>query len=136
MDIIFCDNPTSIEKDFITKGLNEHSVEHTGFVKKSLSFLMKDGSDMPIAGLMATTMGCHINIKLLYVDPDHRGKGYAKKLMSAAENYAISNDFIKCFVDTLSYQAPEFYEKLGYQEITRIEKFYPNHDRIFYTKTL
>jgi hypothetical protein len=38
-------------------------------------------------------------------------------------------------VDTFSFQAPEFYRKLGFREFGRID-YPPEHQRIFFQKQL
>jgi ribosomal protein S18 acetylase RimI-like enzyme len=48
----------------------------------------------------------------------------------------LCQNCIKAFVDTMSFQAPEFYQRLGFEEIVRIKDFYQGYDRIFYSKMI
>jgi hypothetical protein len=41
-----------------------------------------------------------------------------------------------CLKVTYGFQAPGFYEKLGYREFGRLDKFPPGFSRLFYWKPL
>jgi hypothetical protein len=36
----------------------------------------------------------------------------------------------------MSFQAPDFYRKLGYEEFGRLDDFPPGHSRLFFRKNL
>jgi hypothetical protein len=56
--------------------------------------------------------------------------------MVAAEAEAVRRGCKHAFLDTLSFQAPGFYIKLGYAEFGRLSGFSGRHKRYFLHKTL
>jgi ribosomal protein S18 acetylase RimI-like enzyme len=70
------------------------------------------------------------------VDESLRGQGWGKQLLERFENEAIARDCHAAWVDTYGFQAPGFYEKLGYREFGRLDNFPPGSARLFFWKPL
>jgi ribosomal protein S18 acetylase RimI-like enzyme len=64
----------------------------------------------------------HYYIHRLAISPAHQKKGYAKKLMDFAENYAITNRAASIRLDTFSKNLGNqmFYETRGYKRLGNI----------------
>ncbi len=62
-----------------------------------------------------------MEVQYLFVEEQLRKLGYGKKLLYAAEKIAKEKacDFIK--LDTLSFQALDFYKKLGFEVYGEIQ---------------
>ena len=88
------------------------------------------------AGLTGETFGNWLCIHYLFVDEQLRGSGIGSKLLSAAENEAIQRGCKYAFVDTFSFQAPEFYKKHGYKEVFTLNEYPYTGKRHYYTKEL
>ncbi len=74
-----------------------------------------------IAGFVMMKSGGYINF--LYVDKDHLGKGYGKKLIQAAEEKARESGLEKTYLHASVYTAKrKIYQKLGYQDLG-LEKY-------------
>ncbi len=60
-----------------------------------------------------------MEIKRMYVAPDHRGKGIAAKVLAELEKWAGELGFEKCILETGTRQssAIRLYQKSGYQQI-------------------
>ena len=54
-------------------------------------------------------------IRILWVSEALRGQGFGQRLVEMAERRATERGCRHVFLDTFSFQAPGFYEKLGYQ---------------------
>ena len=65
-----------------------------------------------------------------------RGHGLGRRLMGMAEAEALKRNLSGLWLDTWSFQAPDFYRKLGFEECGRITDYPPGHDRIFFVKRL
>ena len=123
--------------NIIEKGLREFNRRYTGLekVEKQAVYIKKDGKIL--GGIVYVNIRPWTYIKLLWVSDELRGRGYGAKLIKAAEDDARKKGSTKVMVDTFSFQAPEFYKKLGYNEVSRIDG-YPieGASRIWLTKQL
>ncbi len=54
-------------------------------------------------------------IELLFVPPGLRGFGQGRKLVSNAEDLARSRGCTGIWLDSFTFQAPQFYQRLGYE---------------------
>ena len=57
------------------------------------------------------------DIDILWVQESHRKRGIGTKLLAAAEKEAIDRGCHHVHLDTMSWQAPAFYQKHGYEVI-------------------
>lgn len=96
----------------------------------------EDECGKKLAGLTGETFGNWLCIQYLYVDEGHRGQGIGNELLKAAEVEARKRGCIFAFVDTFSFQAPEFYIKSGYQEVFALREYPYTGARFYYTKVL
>jgi GNAT superfamily N-acetyltransferase len=72
----------------------------------------------------------------LWVSETVRGSGYGTALMQAAEREAVRRGVRNIFLNTFSFQAVDFYLKLGYTIFGELEDFPPGHKRVFLQKKL
>jgi len=66
-----------------------------------------------------------LEIDILWVAEAHRGQGLGSRLMAAAENEGRARGCLYAKLNTASFQAPGFYEKLGYRVYGALEGFPP-----------
>ena len=64
------------------------------------------------------------------------GRGFGRELMKRAELYAVERGCTDAYLDTFSFQARPFYEKLGYRVFGTLENHPAGHQRYFMTKQL
>jgi GNAT superfamily N-acetyltransferase len=88
------------------------------------------------AGLTGETFGNWLCIKYLWVSEELRGQGIGSKLLTSAENEAIKKGAKYSFVDTFSFQAPEFYKKHGYKEVFNLFEYPYTGSRYYLIKYL
>ena len=70
-----------------------------------------------IGGIIGGTYWGWMHIDVLWVHEDFRKKGIGSKLLVEAENEAIRRGCHHVHLDTMSWQAPEFYLNHGYKVI-------------------
>jgi ribosomal protein S18 acetylase RimI-like enzyme len=75
-------------------------------------------------------------VRKLWVAKALRGSGLGAALMGRCETEAVHRGCARVCVDTMSFQAPAFYRRLGYREKGVIRDVYGGHDRIFFEKHL
>ena len=74
-----------------------------------------------VGGLFAETQLKWLRISIMAVHPEHRGCGIGAALLAAAEEEARARGCIHAHVDTMSYQAPQFYESHGYKIVGELK---------------
>lgn len=88
---------------------------------QELNLYLKDADGQVFGGMIGEICWNWLEIQYLFVEETFRKSGYGSKLMIEAERIAKEKkcDFIK--VDTLSFQALDFYKKHGYEVYGVIE---------------
>lgn len=82
-----------------------------------LHIIERDESGTPIGGILGGTYWGWMYVDVLWVHEGHRGKGIGSRLLQAAEKEALRRGCHHVHLDTMSWQAPAFYQKHGYTEI-------------------
>jgi predicted N-acetyltransferase YhbS len=75
-------------------------------------------------------------IELLWIDEAARRQGIGTSLMRAAESEARKRGWEVCFLSTFTFQAPEYYRKLGYEPFGELKGMPPGHSRTWFAKWL
>jgi GNAT superfamily N-acetyltransferase len=120
----------------IIKGLRAFNARALGkFEFKPLSITLRHRGAI-VGGLVGETYLGWMFIGLFWVADEFRGQGFGTKIMRAAEKEARGRGVKNAYVDTFSFQAPGFYEKLGYREFGRLDGFPAGHHRSWMTKAL
>lgn len=101
-------------------GLDEYNHRVTGISdERPLSVRAEGGDGALIGGLRGWTWGVSAGVSMVWIREDHRGAGVGRLLMGAAESEAISRGCSRITVSSFTFQAPEFYRRLGYEETGR-----------------
>jgi len=87
-------------------------------------------------GAIGRTWGECCELLLLWVDDSHKGKGAGTLLMDSFELEAAKRSCHLVYLDTFSFQAPIFYEKRGYTEISRITGFSGGEEKLHMQKKI
>ncbi len=112
---IALDENLSTEEDRILhEKILQFNYERAGFRGKLVTILVRDENKQIVGGLKGYCYGNALFVDILFMDEQLRGKGYGTQLMKLAEQEAKRNacDFVH--LDTFSFQALPFYQKLGY----------------------
>ncbi|MBO5971108.1 MAG: GNAT family N-acetyltransferase [Clostridia bacterium] len=111
-------NPSEKETEQIRKSLFEFNAGMVGDDGHTpLNIVEYDSDGNLIGGILGGTYWGWMYVDILWVREDHRKKGIGSKLLSAAEKEAKSRGCHHVHLDTMSWQAPEFYKKHGYSVI-------------------
>lgn len=89
-----------------------------------------------VGGLWGRTGYSWLYVELLVVPESLRGQGVGTTLMERAEAEAAQRGCRGVWLDTFSFQARGFYEKLGYRCFGELHDYPPGHARYFMTKAL
>jgi GNAT superfamily N-acetyltransferase len=85
-------------------------------------------------GFWGATMFEWLHVGLLFVPESLRGQGIGSALMAAAEDEARKRGCRGAYVDTFSFQAGPFYEKLGFTQFGTLHDYPPGHSQIYFCK--
>lgn len=99
-----------------------------------LIVVMRDDSGEVVGGIAGRTIYHQLLIEVLWVHDDKQGQGLGIKLMEIAEREAQKRGCIAAQVDTLSFQAPKFYEKMGFKIVGKVSGVKNSPDRYFLLK--
>ncbi|WP_064603459.1 GNAT family N-acetyltransferase [Photobacterium sp. J15] len=122
----------------LTAGFESHSQTQAApsYDKERLNWIVQDEQGNLIATLTADLLWEWLYIDELWVDESCRGTGMGKQLIERAEEYAKTHELSGLWLWTQSWQAPVFYQRLGFEEFTRFENFPTGHSRIGLRKSL
>jgi GNAT superfamily N-acetyltransferase len=132
-------HPAPEDVQFLEDQINAFNVAQTGFSGAGdilLSIMARDGAGQISAGVYGWTWGGCCEIRLLWVRPELRGQGYGRGLLQAAEQEARRRGCGQLVLDTHSFQAPEFYQKLGYEIVGVVDEYPRGHKKYYLRKSL
>ncbi|MCL1124737.1 GNAT family N-acetyltransferase [Shewanella surugensis] len=121
--------------DELVSGVRQYNIDHMGDEKtKPLSVVARDHVGKLIGGVSGVTIYQHFLISVVWVDEVHRGTGLGAQLMMQAESEAKQRDCLVAQLDTLSFQAPTFYQKMGFEIVGTVPAFSNSPGRFFMMK--
>jgi ribosomal protein S18 acetylase RimI-like enzyme len=130
-------SPDSADVEMLSKGLGEHAEsKNFHYDHQPLAFFIRNQNGEIIGGLSGATAWGWLHISLFWLSKELRGNGYGKKLIGLAETEALARGCKKVHLDTFSFQALGFYQKLGYEIFGELEDFPENAKRFYLKKTL
>ena len=123
--------------EVIGGGLRDYNTQHAGDGHAIfLCFAIYAPDDAIVGGIIGETHWNWLFIHLMWIKDELRGKGYGHRLLVAAEGMGRKRGATHAYLDTFSFQAPEFYKKHGYQVFGVLEDFPPGHQRLYLVKKL
>ncbi|POA97231.1 GNAT family N-acetyltransferase [Chromobacterium sinusclupearum] len=122
----------------IENGLNRYNDEITGYNdRQPLAVLARD----PASGEVLGGAYGRSSLGLLFLDLFHlleslRGQGLGRRILAAFEEEGRRRGCKHAVLYTISFQAPGFYQKHGWQVFGEIPCDPPGHSRLFLRKAL
>ena len=131
------ENPTGTDVRALRRRLGAHNVQEAN-IDKGLTlgiFLRHDDGDI-VAGVYGWLWGACLELDYLWVHKDLRGRGIGRRLVTTLEQAAVARGCRQVTLDTYSFQAPEFYRKLGYEAFGIIDGYPDDHQKLYCRKRL
>ena len=111
-------SPSENEIKYIREALNQFNKGIVGDDGHTpLGIVEYDNGGNVIGGILGGTYWGWMYIDILWVDEKHRKQGIGTRLLREAESEAVCRGCHHVHLDTMSWQAPEFYKKHGYEVI-------------------
>lgn len=132
--LVYADKP---EWGIIGQGIRNYNEQQAGSDKyESLCFVLCAPDQEIVGGVIGATYWDWFHVDVLWVEEEFRGRGYGHRLLTAAEDEARQRGARNAYLDTFSFQAPNFYQQHGYRVFGELEDFPPGHQRYFLVKEL
>jgi ribosomal protein S18 acetylase RimI-like enzyme len=135
--ILYVAKPDESVWGAIGGGIRNYNTQQAGDHKyQSLCFVLHAPAKEIVGGVIGATYWDWFYIDLLWVKDELRGRGYGHRLLTMAEGEARQRGAKNAYLDTFSFQAPDFYQQHGYQVFGELPDFPRGHQRYFLTKQL
>lgn len=135
--IVYVDNPEQSAWGIIGRGVANYNKEQAGDNKfQRLCYVLHAPDREIVGGVIAEVYWDWLYIDLLWVKDELRGRGYGYRLLTRVEQAARQQGAKNAYLDTFSFQAPEFYKRYGYRVFGELEDYPPGHRRYFLRKQL
>ncbi len=113
------DSPTEQEVDLIHARLEEYNrLQTNGEYDEpgaEISLVLKSPEGTVIGGITASTIFRVMHLEALWVSKEHREQGHGSRLVLQAEQVGFEKGCVASQTQSFSFQAPGFYQKIGYQ---------------------
>ena len=104
------------ESAIVDKGLGEFNDQAAPLHEvQPLCCFVRDDVGQVVGGAIGRRWGELCELQQLWVEASHRGRGLGIRLVQEFERHAMKKGCRSFYLETLSFQAPEFYKKLGYK---------------------
>jgi GNAT superfamily N-acetyltransferase len=119
--------PTEEEMKVFQDGLEEYNMSQTAREFNSpqpwLSLVLKDHEGTIVGGILTSTLYWTQYLEVLWVDKKYRGLGYGRDLINEAHRLAKKQGCVSSHTYTFSWQAPDFYQAVGYKLIATYDGY-------------
>ena len=131
-------------EDYITKGLVAFNLAHSKaytdeqYSPQPLHLYVLNSAGTVLGGLVGRTHSIPfwLEVSIIWVDEQVRHQGLGRQLMGRAEHEARSRGCRYARLATSDYQAPEFYQGLGYKLYGKLENCPPGETVFYFWKEL
>jgi GNAT superfamily N-acetyltransferase len=108
----------------VVRGISAHNEARVGPRNtKPLTISLRNEQGEIVGGLVGELKWEWLYVDLFWIDEAHRGAGHGVAMLRQAEQEARDYGARGVYLTTLSIQAPQFYERLGYREYGRIADY-------------
>ncbi len=136
-EIVRVENPEQSAWGIIGRNLDEFNRQQAGdYNPQRIGFVVQTPDQAIVGGIIAVTYWDWLAIDLMWLRENIRGRGYGHRLLTLAEDEGRRLGARHAFLDTFSFQAPDFYRKHGYQVLGVLQDFPAGHQRYYMTKQL
>ena len=131
------DQPSLDDVAFIEDELVAYNVAKARpYDRRALHVFLRDAQGRTIGGITGETNWGWLYVDCFWLPDDLRGEGWGARLLEAAEDEARKRGCRHVRLFSYSFQAPGFYEKLGYRVFGVLEDYPPGHAQVWLRKDL
>ncbi len=117
-------DPTDVDVAAIDRGLHSYNQRAADLAAiRRFACYAKSSEGTLVGGALARWWGTACELQQIWVDEALRRRGIGALLMREVEAIALERGCRLLYLDTFSFQAPEFYYRLGYETACRLDGF-------------
>lgn len=115
--------PDPADSTFVLEQLKKfNSTAHPKpFAREQVYLFVRDEEGKIKGGLMGGITMDWLQISILWLDDSLRGEGWGAQLVEQAEAIARKNNAVGAYVETTTFQARPFYERMGYEVFSHLD---------------
>lgn len=137
MRIVLKDTVSPAERDAMVAPLVAHNTaQGIDFTNTLFALALEDDAGNVVGGVTGYSRWGWLFLASVAVPVELRGQGWGRRLIEATETAAVQRGCQYIWLDTYSFQARPFYEKLDYRVFGQLDDHPPGHTRFFMFKTL
>ena len=130
-------DPDGVAAKAISAGLDAYNEAFLPAARvRRLVLVGRDAKGAIQSGLIGVTAANWAFVAELWVAEAFRKQGIGSRLLAQAERVAKTRGCDFVYLDTFTFQAPEFYKRLGYREFGRLENCPTGFSRVWLAKGL
>lgn len=131
------EEPSGADIEFLEERLYEFNRAATGIADgKGLGVFLRDESGSIVAAAAGHTWGGTCELRQVWVAESLRRQGIGSRLIAEAESEALRRGCRQLLLTTHSFQAPLFYEKLGFSVVCEVPDYPSGHSQRVLRKVL
>lgn len=130
-------NATPLDIEWVEDRLYEFNLKVTGRRDGAgLGFVARDDAGNVIGVANGYSWAGIAELKQMWVDEAHRGRGFARQLLEAFIGEAERRGVKRIFLASYSFQAPAMYEKFGFRRLAEFQGWPDGHTNVILCKEL
>lgn len=131
------EDPPEADVRTVSEGLDRFNAALVGSDNHEwLNVVARDSNGIVAGGLLGGTYWGWLHVERLWVREDMRGRGIGSALLERAEGLARARGCRYAHLDTMDFQAPEFYKARGYRVMCELPELPAGHSKILLMKEL
>jgi ribosomal protein S18 acetylase RimI-like enzyme len=131
------EEPSAADIEFLEDRLYEFNAGTTGISDgRSLAVFLRDERRHIVAGAAGHTWGGTCELRQVWVAAPFRGSGLGRRVMAEAEAEAVRRGCQQIVLTTYSFQAPDFYRRLGFEVVFELADYPRGHAHVMLRKRL
>ncbi len=131
------EEPSSADIEFLEDRLYEFNAARTGINDgRLLGVFLRDDAGNIVAGATGHTWGKTCELRQVWVAESIRERGLGRGMLAEAEAEAVRRGCRQLVLSTYCFQAPGFYQKLGFELIGEIPDYPHGYSHLLLHKRL
>jgi len=124
---IISDKPSEEETKLVKNGLEDYNKNFPNgeldVPTPDICLVLRDKHENIVGGVITSMLTGIMHLEVLWIDEKYRGRGYGRNLILHAEKIGKQKNYSASQTWTFSFQAPDFYQNIGYKVIGIFEGY-------------